>query len=119
VRVWLDDERDPREWLPNVRWFRNRNPEEMAQWMWARTAQEAIALLESEHVEECSLDHDLGPPEEAGDGYMVLLAIERRAAEDDNYTPPIIHIHTSNIGARDRMESAVIGIERIVEGRDS
>jgi hypothetical protein len=56
------------------------------------------------------LDHDLGPEAEVGTGCDVLKWIEERVTLDQTYQPPVIHIHTSNIGARDRMESAVQGI---------
>lgn len=43
------------------------------------TAQAAIAALETGTVEEISLDHDLGPEEEVGNGYMVACWIEEHA----------------------------------------
>ena len=48
VNVWLDDRRKPPvfEGIPVTS---------------ARTAEEAIALLETGEVESMSLDHDLGP----------------------------------------------------------
>ena len=64
-----------------------------------------------------SLDHDLGDPNQTGSGYDVLLWIEERVATDDDYFPPTIHIHTSNIGARDRMENALAGISRLIARR--
>lgn len=73
-----------------------------------------IALLEAGGVTELSLDHDLGDEREVGSGYDVLLWIEERAAEDDAYIPPLIHVHSSNVVARQRMESAVASIQRIV-----
>jgi len=119
ARLFLDDERDPREWLPDMRWFRGRDVGELDEWAWARTAQEAIRLLEAGDVLEVSLDHDLGPEDEVGTGYDVLKWIEERVALDETYRPPMIHIHTSNIGARDRMESAVHGIESLIDRRGS
>jgi len=119
VKLWVDDERDPSEWLPSIRWFRGRDPAELGEWLWARTAPEAIALLASTEIDELSLDHDLGDLDQAGTGYEILLWIEERVATDDDYSPPMIHIHTSNIGARDLMESALVGIARIVARRGS
>jgi hypothetical protein len=29
MRIWVDDERDPREWLPHIRWFRGRGLKEL------------------------------------------------------------------------------------------
>ncbi len=43
MKLWHDDVRPPPEG-----------------WVWARTNAEAIALLETASVTECSLDHDLG-----------------------------------------------------------
>jgi len=68
MRIWVDDERPPREWLPHIRWFRGRDLEELDEWVWVKTAQQAIAHLKSEDVVELSLDHDLGDPDEVGDG---------------------------------------------------
>ena len=115
MKVWLDDIRDPRGWLPSVRWFRGRDVDELGEWTWARTAPEAIALLEGGTVDEVSLDHDLGDEPGAGDGYDILLWIGERTATDDSYRPPTIHVHTSNACVRDRMESAVHAIEAMVE----
>lgn len=47
----------------------------------------------------------------------MVVWIEERVALDNGYVPPIIHIHSSNNGARDRMESAVVAIERLVARR--
>ncbi len=69
-----------------------------------------IRWLECAEVEMISLDHDLGPPE-AGDGYEVLLWIERQVATR-GWVPPVIHIHTANPVARLRMEAALRSIKR-------
>ena len=68
---------------------------------------------------EVSLDHDLGLEEDVGTGYDVLTWIEQRVATDGSYAPPEIHIHTSNVAARERMGSAVRGIENLIGGRSS
>lgn len=119
VRLFLDDERDPREWLPHMRWFRGCDLAELDEWIWAKTAPEAIAILEAGDVVEASLDHDLGEEAEVGTGYDVLLWLEERVAHDQDFQPPVIHVHTSNLGARDRMESAVQGIANLVARRDA
>ncbi len=119
MKLWLDDERDPREWLPFMGWFSGRPEVELDEWVWVKTAPEAVALIARGEVDEVSLDHDLGDEEQVGSGYQVLLWIEERAATDDDYLPPVIHIHTSNVGARDRMESAVVGIQNILARRSS
>ena len=74
-------------------------------------------VAEAGEVTELSLGHDLGDEREAGSGHDVLLWIEERAATDPSYVPPVIHVHSSNIVARQRMESAVASIERIVARR--
>jgi hypothetical protein len=43
------------------------------------TAQAAIAALETGTVEKVSLDHDLGPEWQTGNGYMVAKWIEEAA----------------------------------------
>lgn len=117
MNLWVDDERSPAAWLPYIRWFRDRDPNEIDDWVWVRTAQEAIAHLESENIVEVSLDYDLGDPDEVGDGYMVAVWIEGHVATHDDYVPPVLHVHTSNIAARERLEAAMRSIERIVSSR--
>lgn len=112
VRLFLDDERDPREWLPHMGWWRGRDLAELEEWAWAKTALEAIEMLRAGNVVEVSLDHDLGEDADAGTGYDVLVWIEEQVALD-GYEPPLIHIHTSNPSARDRMESAARAIEKL------
>ena len=86
-------------------------------WSLVNTAEEAILILESNNVEEVSLDHDLGDkdhdPEQTG--YTVLLHIESKVVWDDTYHAPQIHIHTANSAARPRMEAAVASIERYMK----
>ncbi len=117
TKLWLDDARDPRDWLPAMGWFRDTHQAELEEWLWVRTAPEAIASLEAGGVSEISLDHDLGDEESVGTGYEVLLWIEERTVADDRFNPPLVHIHTSNISARDRMESAARAIESLVARR--
>lgn len=119
MRMWLDDERDPQEWLPNIRWFRGRDLKELAEWVWVKTSHDAIALLEAEDIIEASLDHDLGEPDVVGDGYQVAVWIEERVASDDSYLPPVLHVHSSNIAGRQRLEAAVASIDRLVARRPS
>ncbi len=95
MKVWLDDER--------------REP---ATWIRARTAMEAITLLNSGAVQEISLDHDPGD-DAAGTGYDVLIWIERAVVER-GFQPPAIHLHTANPPASVRMLAAVEAIERRV-----
>jgi hypothetical protein len=94
VKLYLDDVR-----------------ETPAGWTGVKTAAEMIRLLESAEVDEVSLDHDLGP-EDSGDGYEVLIWIERQVATRA-WVPPVIHVHTANPAARLRMEAALRSIERL------
>ncbi|MEX0754712.1 MAG: cyclic-phosphate processing receiver domain-containing protein [Actinomycetota bacterium] len=116
LKVWLDDERDPREWLPSIRWWQGRDAAELGDWVWVQTAPEAIRMLATAHVDEISLDHDLGGAE-AGTGYDVLEWIERRVRAEPSYAAPAIHIHTSNVAARRRIWLAVVAIERFSSQR--
>lgn len=118
VRLSLDDERDPRAWLPHMGRFQGRARAQLNEWVWAKTAPEAIAILEADDVSEASLDHDLGENEGVGTGYDVLRFIEERVVFDDTYEPPIIHINTSNLGARDKMELGLQGIANLIARRD-
>ncbi len=93
MKVWLDD-------------FRT----EPDGWMRARTAWEAIALLETGTVEHISLDHDLGP-EEAGTGYDVALWMEKEASKGT--LPPLTwDLHTANPVGADNMRQALRSAER-------
>lgn len=74
-------------------------------WVSVKTAQEAIEILKTGAVEELSLDHDLGA-EENGTGYNVLLWIEAAVGER-GFVPPILHIHTANPPAHDKMTQAL------------
>ena len=63
INLWLDDKRPmPSNYDLHV-----------------YTAQDAIAALESGNVVSVSLDHDLGPEDEVGNGYMVAKFIEEAA----------------------------------------
>ena len=93
IKVYLDDLRTPPDG-----------------WVLVKTAQEAIDLLITNDVEEISLDHDLGE-EENGTGYDVITWLEKEVYEN-NFIPPVIHIHTANPVARERMESGARNIVR-------
>jgi hypothetical protein len=98
MRVYLDDERNtPEQWV-RVYW-----------------PDEAIELLKSGLVEELSLDHDLGD-DERGTGYDVVLWIEEAVALH-GFNPPIMHVHSANSSARDKMLAGIQAIERMVSAR--
>ena len=97
MRVWLDDLRNE-----PVGWVRCRTPEEV------------IRLLQSGRVEEISLDHDLGllDGEREQTGYDVLLWIEQQVAVA-GFRPPLMHVHSANIVAHERMLAAIQAINRL------
>ena len=105
MRVFLDDVRVPPDG-----------------WVLARWPEEVIEFLKTGKVTEISLDHDLADPliksqgycpsQKERTGYDVLLWIEEQVAIA-NFIPPVIHIHTSNLSARKRMEMAVNSIEKL------
>ena len=93
MRVFLDDERTPPDGWTLVRW-----------------PDEAIDLLKTGNVSEISLDHDLGD-DERGTGYDVVLWVER-AVFERGFAPPIMHVHSANSAARQRMEAGIEAIRK-------
>lgn len=91
MKIYLDDERQAPEG-----------------WRLVTTAGEAVAYLKTGRITEISLDHDLGGETT---GYDVLTWLEWQV-HMNNFSPPIIHIHTANSSARIKMEAAVKSIER-------
>lgn len=90
MKLWLDDIRD----MPDG-------------YVWhAKTAQEAITIIQNMRVEEISLDHDLGD-DENGTGYDVATYIEK-CAFYKTISPMRMHIHSANpIGVK-RMQTALM-----------
>lgn len=83
INVWLDDERDPGK-----------------EWVWVKTAHEAMRLVATGEVIRLSLDHDLGSPKHNGGD--VLRWLEEQVFARDFY-PPQVEIHTMNPVARSWM----------------
>ena len=98
MKVYLDDKREAPEG-----------------WTQTYSAQATIWFLKSRAVTHLSLDHDLGDEKVVGTGYDVLLWLEEQVLMH-GFTPPKITVHTSNEGARPRMEQAVENIEAFIEG---
>ncbi len=110
MRIWLDDERDPR----------NHKGWEHA--VWLTTPEEVIELLETDGVEALSLDNDLGlPNDEHGqprDGYKVAKWIEERVFTDDEFiAPDVLNAHTANSVNGPKMEMAFRNIRRQMAAR--
>lgn len=118
MKIWLDDLRDPNDRVQGVlaqKWIKDRDDHD--DWVWAKTAHEVIALLETEEVTEMSLDHDLGDDDKFGTGYDVVVWIEDAVFTRRDYVPPIVHIHTANYIGKRRMEAGLLSIRQIVAGR--
>lgn len=96
IRLWLDDLRDPRRFG------------RIGGWTWAKTYDEAIALLESCDVIEASLDHDLsisdtlGMPKGEKTGYDVVCWMEEHGV-----WPKRVTIHSMNPAGAQRMRLAI------------
>ena len=93
IKVWLDDER--------------KAPEG---WVHVFSSKEAINLLNQCIVEEISLDNDLGL--ETEEGYDVVKHLEYLVFHNPNYKIPIIHIHTANPVAREKMMAGIKNIKK-------
>jgi len=98
MKVYLDDERNTPDGWVRVYW-----------------PDEAIALLNSGDVVEISLDHDLGD-DERGTGYDVVLWIEEAVALR-GFHPPVMHVHSANSSAREKMQAGIAAINRLAAGR--
>lgn len=87
MKVWLDDVRP----APST-------------WVWCKSIVELanIILNSKEEIEEISLDNDLG--EYLPEGWRVLEVFEQRVIEGD-FIPPVIHIHTANPVAAEKMRA--------------
>jgi hypothetical protein len=96
VKLWLDDIRDP------VRFG-------CLGWHWAKTADEAIAILATDTVEEASLDHDLsvnatmGLPCQEKTGYDVVCWMEATG----HWPKKKPAVHSQNPSGAARMRQAI------------
>jgi len=100
VKIFLDDIRD----APDATWTVVRNPNEFS----------ALFAFNFREVTEISFDHDLGffKYDEEITGYHVLCTLETFYATYPHLTPPKLHVHSANSGARKKMELAIQAIER-------
>ena len=87
IRLWVDDERDPRD--PVIQ----KNFGAVGDEVWVKTEQEAIEYLSQGNVEFISLDCDLG--ENAGRGYKVAEWIEEKAF-NHQLAPMEWEVHSQN-----------------------
>ena len=110
MKLWLDDERDPKGfkgWEDAI---------------WVTTPQEAIEYLEIGAVTAISLDNDLGLPDDdegrPQDGYSVACWIEERTVMDDLFmAPETLNAHTANSVNSPKMEAAFRKIRRTMQSR--
>jgi hypothetical protein len=103
IKLWLDDLR--------------RKPVGFTHW--AKTADEAIALLATGEVEHISIDHDLYPPQDSrffiggppvGTGYAVALWVEE-AVREGTIKMPTWACHSMNPSGKARIEAAMRSAE--------
>ncbi len=108
MKLWHDDIRVP--------------PDDT--WVWARTNEEAIEILQNHNVEIASLDHDLGletvdPNEEnawlrKGQGVKTGLHLAWWMHKHPDRIPPKIIIHSWNIVGADLMASVLKSHTQVV-----
>lgn len=104
MKLWLDDERDPKNNI--IKSMFGSNGDEV----WCKTSQEAIDLLKSGNITSISLDHDLGPAI-AGTGLDVAKWIEEKAYHKE-ILKLIWKIHSMNPIGRSNMENALKNADR-------
>ena len=105
MKVWLDDIRPT-----PIGWER------------AYTAQDAINFLETGKVELISLDHDLadehyGGQFDARTGYAVVLWLENKVIDDEDFKMPVVRLHTMNPVGREHMAAGLRRIQEILSIR--
>jgi len=93
MRLWIDDVREPPD------------PE---RWVWAKTSEEALAILRNGNVEFISFDFDLGGRDTA---YPIAEWVEARAS--DGIQPPGWAIHSQNPVGRINLRVALESAERL------
>lgn len=111
MKLWLDDERDPRD--PKIQdWFGAEGDE-----IWVKTANTAINYLKLGTVESISLDHDLGPPS-AGTGMDVAKWIEEQAFHG-NVPRLVWAVHSKNSVGAKNMEQALRNADKFWEQNEN
>lgn len=120
MKIWLDDTRNPDSPVEGVRaqgYMRGRPDADIEGWTWIRIASDAIAILSTVEVTEISLDHDLGDHEIVGNGNEVLVWIEEAVFTNEDYWPPVLHVHSGNLSASSKMHAGVEAIEARLAAR--
>lgn len=111
MRLWLDDERDPKN--PKIQKLFNSKGDEI----WVKTAWEAIEYLKTNKVKFISLDHDLGP-EEAGTGMDVAKWIEENAYLN-KLSRLVCKVHSQNVIGSKNIKKALYNAERFWKENES
>lgn len=111
VKLWLDDERDPRTYagkdLAGSVLHRYGTD-----WTWVKDIEDAKPVLAAGGVDVLSCDNDLGTGHT--EGWRLLEWLEREVASDPDFpVPHRIHAHTSNPVARDKMAATIESIGRL------
>lgn len=106
MKLWLDDERDPKHYKG---------------WETALVVfgipEEAIDVLDTGLVTHLSLDNDLGLPDDR-EGYKVALWVEEKTATDPFFVPPnVLNAHTASPVAGPKMEAAFRKVRQMMAQR--
>jgi hypothetical protein len=100
VKIWLDDVRE----APDDSWTVIRTYQECSY--------EIMFTLDC--ISDISLDHDLG---EEKTGYDIVKLIKELVADDYNYFPPRIFVHSDNPVGRANMWAAIRSINQMMATR--
>ena len=92
MKVFLDDMRTP-----------------PSGWILTDSVASTIEFLKSDKVKNLSLNHNLARVPETG--YNVLLWIEREVV-CNQFVPPVITVHSSNLFGKEKMELAIKSINK-------
>lgn len=111
MKVWLDDERDPRD--PKIQSGFGAEGDEV----WAKTASVAIYHLRTGRVEFISLDHDLGPAT-AGTGMDVANWIEEQAFHG-NLPRLVWAVHSKNTVGAKGMTQALTNADKFWDQKEN
>lgn len=108
IYLWLDDYRRPTDFVPN---YQDKN------WVWAKTAEEAIGYLRTGKILFASLDHDLTEDQMVKGGYLGQIYEDEQKSgydvvvwleEHPEFWPPDgVQVHTANPAGRARMQQVI------------
>jgi len=96
MNIWLDDLRNPKDWITP--------PLSHYNWTWVKNAKRCIDIIDFGNVWIISFDHDLGTELT---GYDVAKYIEKLCYEGE-IRCPIYHIHSANVIGAQNIKAAMI-----------